>query len=369
MTESTTRQTELLSHAQLVDSSLPKRASGNTIPGGSTRNFHDEIVTLEPDDADAAGDASAIDERISNYTVSLSSSVVDYPMEYGRRYHAFRPEAYFAPNDDAGTERLDMCHALMVKAIGSKLYLAPRDKSKMRIILDIGTGTGLWAVEIGDIFTDAEVVGNDLSAIQPSWAPPNVRFEVDDVESPWVEQKYDYIMCRYMAGSILDWPKLVKNIYGHLNPGGWAEFQEMICEYYSDDGSYTVKHATWGWNKTLVRTLESIDRDPNPVPKVEGWVVDAGFRSIFHQRFKTPIGPWPKDPHYKEVGLLNLAQNLEGLEAFSMRLMCGVLGRTREQALAQIQEVRKELKSGVFHALFDLHVVYGQKPSDEEEQA
>lgn len=44
--------------------------------------------------------------------------------------------------------------------------------------------------------------------------PPNVKFEIDDVESPWVgHQKFDYIMCRYMAGSIQDWPKLMENIY------------------------------------------------------------------------------------------------------------------------------------------------------------
>lgn len=44
--------------------------------------------------------------------------------------------------------------------------------------------------------------------------PPNVRFEIDDVESPWVEaKKYDFIMCRYMTASIMDWPKLVRNIY------------------------------------------------------------------------------------------------------------------------------------------------------------
>lgn len=44
--------------------------------------------------------------------------------------------------------------------------------------------------------------------------PPNVKFEIDDVESPWVgHQKYDYIMCRYMAASIQDWPKLVESVY------------------------------------------------------------------------------------------------------------------------------------------------------------
>ncbi|KAK1689659.1 S-adenosyl-L-methionine-dependent methyltransferase [Colletotrichum godetiae] len=300
------------------------------------------------------------DGRGFKFKRSCAGTCISYGTETFEPIPPFADMGYQSPNlgekstlswnpSQPETERLDMCHGLMVKAIGSKLYLAPLDKSKVRKILDIGTGTGLSAAEIGDIFTDAEVIGNDLSAIQPSWAPPNVRFEVND-------QKYDYIICRYMAGSILDWPKLVKELYDHLNPGGWAEFQKMICEYYSDDGRHTAKHASWGWNKTLVRTLESIGRDPNPTPKVKGWVVDAGFQS-------------PKDPHYKEVGLLNLAQKLEGLEAFSMKLMCGVLERTREEALAQIQEVRKELKSGVFHALSDLRVVCGQKPSDEEEEA
>lgn len=49
--------------------------------------------------------------------------------------------------------------------------------------------------------------------------PPNVKFEVDDVESYWVgNRKYDYIMCRYMAASIADWPRLVQNIYEYVKP-------------------------------------------------------------------------------------------------------------------------------------------------------
>lgn len=47
-----------------------------------------------------------------------------------------------------------------------------------------------------------------------SRVPSNVKFEVDDVESPWLHTtKFDYIFCRSMAGAIADWPKLVKNIY------------------------------------------------------------------------------------------------------------------------------------------------------------
>ncbi|TDZ55007.1 putative methyltransferase tdiE [Colletotrichum trifolii] len=256
-----------------------------------------------------------------------------------------------------------MAHALMTRVIGNKLFLAPIDPSKLHRILDIGTGTGIWAIEAGDLFPNAEVVGNDLSAIQPTWVPPNVKFEIDDVESPWVGQKYDYIMCRYMAASIGDWPKLVKNVYDHLNPGGWAEFQDMSVEYYSDDDSYKPEHATWDWNMTFVKTLKSIGRDPSPGPQLEGWVRgNGGFEQISHRKFKVPIGPWPKHQPYKDLGLLNLAQILEGLEGFTLKLFCGILGKSKEEVQVQLARVRNELKGNAFHSLFDIHVVYGQKP-------
>ncbi|KAF9872946.1 UMTA methyltransferase [Colletotrichum karsti] len=321
---------------------------------------------IEADDDNTTDDASTIDERLSEYTASLTSSVVDYPEEYGRRYHAYRPGTYVLPNDEVEMERLDMAHALMVRSIGSRLYLAPLKKDEVHRILDIGTGTGIWAVEIGDIFGHAEVIGNDLSPIQPEWTPPNVKFVIDDVESDWVgHEKYDFIMCRYMACSILDWPKLVENIYDNLKPGGWAEFQDMSTEYYSDDGSYTDKHATWAWNKSFLKACNILGRDPCPGPKLEGWVKSAGFTNVFHRRYKAPMGPWAADPVYKDIGMLNLAQLLEGLEAFSLRLFCGVLQRTREEVLVELVNVRKELKQRAFHGLFDLHVAYGQKPLEE----
>lgn len=41
-----------------------------------------------------------------------------------------------------------------------------------------------------------------------------MKFEVDDVEREWTYSfKFDFIVNRYMAGSIGDWPKLVGRIY------------------------------------------------------------------------------------------------------------------------------------------------------------
>ncbi|TQN64342.1 Secondary metabolism regulator LAE1, partial [Colletotrichum shisoi] len=294
----------------------PPAASPNaSTPGAAANN-----TVLEVDEEETTDGASTIDERLTNYTASLSSSVVDYLVEYGRRYHAFRPGSYIMLNDEIEAERLDMAHAMMVRAIGNRLFLAPIEKDKVHEILDVGTGTGIWAIEMGDIFENAEVTGIDLSAIQPSWVPSNVRFEIDDVESRWLrEQNFDFIFCRFMAAAIADWPKLVKNIFDHLSPGGWAEFHEMDPEIYSDDGTYTEKHATWDWNQTFLKTMRDIGRDPCPGPQLEGWVRERGFENVYHQAYKAPLGPWPKEAYYKDLGIINLAQMLDGLEGFTLR--------------------------------------------------
>ncbi|WYZ34020.1 hypothetical protein EsH8_I_000296 [Colletotrichum jinshuiense] len=258
---------------------------------------------------------------------------------------------------------------LIMKTIGRKLYLAPVEQDKAQRILDIGTGTGIWAIEMGELFPNSEIIGNDLSANQPIWVPPNVKFEVDDVESPWVNpHKFDFIFCRYLTAAIADWPKLMHSVYENTNPGGWVEFQDYDLLYTSDDGSLADKHQTLRWVKLFIDACDKIGRDARPGPKLENWVKEAGFVNVVHQRFKMPLGAWPKDPHYKDVGMCNLIQTLEGSEAFTMRVFCGVLGWTREEVLVLLAAVRDELKSGVFHAQFHFHVVYGQKPEVTDEE-
>ncbi|GKT86471.1 methyltransferase domain-containing protein [Colletotrichum tofieldiae] len=49
--------------------------------------------------------------------------------------------------------------------------------------------------------------------------PPNVKFEIDDVESEWVnDHKYDFIFSRYMNGSLADWPTYMKRVYEYIFP-------------------------------------------------------------------------------------------------------------------------------------------------------
>ena len=60
---------------------------------------------------------------------------------------------------------------MFILLLKGELHLAPI-KNPHRI-LDIGTGTGIWAIDMADRYPQAEIVGTDLSPIQPKWVPPN----------------------------------------------------------------------------------------------------------------------------------------------------------------------------------------------------
>ena len=110
------------------------------------------------------------------------------------------------PNDDIEQERMSMQHRAMFLASGCQNLYAPIPENPQNI-LDLGTGIGIWAIDIADKYPEALVTGVDLSPIQPNWVPPNVKFEIDDVEDTWTWPKdhFDLVHSQLMlAGSIAD---------------------------------------------------------------------------------------------------------------------------------------------------------------------
>ena len=65
-------------------------------------------------------------------------------------------------------DRLDLTHQMIRITMGNKLFFSPLGENIERV-LDVGTGTGIWAIEMGDQYPDTEIIGTDLSAVQPTW--------------------------------------------------------------------------------------------------------------------------------------------------------------------------------------------------------
>ncbi|EGE84035.2 hypothetical protein BDDG_06980 [Blastomyces dermatitidis ATCC 18188] len=151
---------------------------------------------VEVDDADDAGFAYGDDDSDSAVSASITSSIVNYEYANGRRYAGYRRGEYLLPNDETEQDRLDLLHHVFLLLNDGKLLRAPISPIPQRA-LDIGTSTGIWALDFADHYPSSE----------PSWVPPNIKFYVDDVEKDWTygpDEAFDVIHARQMGGSISD---------------------------------------------------------------------------------------------------------------------------------------------------------------------
>ncbi|PGG95279.1 hypothetical protein AJ79_10145 [Helicocarpus griseus UAMH5409] len=311
------------------------------------RGEESERSRLEVDESSAENQAT-LSEELLDFTESLTSSVVDYEWKNGRRY---RGGTYQFPNDEREQERLDLVHYAIYYLFDEKLFLAPFNPEG-KSILDIGTGTGKWSIEMGDMYTSADMTGVDLSPIQPRWTPPNVKFIVEDIEDDWIDsEKYDFIHCRYMMGSIKDWPKLIRKFYEHLKPGGFVEFNDSSIPIYSEDGTVTPDYKVSEMLQSLAAASDKIGLNMDPAPSLKGWVEDAGFINVEQKILRLPIGTWPKNKRLKLIGAMMASHYIEGVEAFTLIPFTEVLGWSTAEVDELNAQVRDAVQTKGIHAM------------------
>ncbi|UQC84519.1 uncharacterized protein CLUP02_10016 [Colletotrichum lupini] len=338
-------------------------ASSPTAPAvGSQPNAEAEqggfIAAEEVTDDDAS-------QSGASSTSSLTSSILDYRIENGRTYHKYKDGKYWVPNDERENDRLDLQHNLFIRTFHDRLGNAPPTDAGAKVgrVLDIGTGSGIWAIDYGEEHPEAEVLGVDLSAAQPEFVPPNVRFEIDDVEEPWIfTQNFDYIHCRMMTWSISDWRKLFKQCFDNLNPGGYLEANEVDLIPLSDDGTLSEDSNFMKSVRLWGSAAEIFGRPFADTRRLKDYMEEVGFEDVQMKRFKWPTNTWPKDPHYKELGAWNLENISPAWEGFLMAPLTRAHQWTREEALIHIMEARKDIADRRIHAYFQIWSIYGKKP-------
>lgn len=328
------------------------------------------LVAADPEDGaeqqSVAGDDDLESEGDFQSTASITSSILDFRKLHGRTFGNSKTTEYWGPNDDLQNEGLDITHHFMLLYFRNKLFHAPISDNPQKV-LDVGTGTGIWAIDFADQYPSAHIIGTDISPIQPSWVPPNCEFHIDDAQLDWTwsENTFDYIHMRDLYGSIGDWPALYKKAYNHLKPGGWFEDSEIDITCRSDVVGHDPKHIYNVWTKTC---LEAGDKAGKTLQiamgsRMSDYLKEAGFINRFERRFRIPIGPWCRDPDLKQVGQFSFVFVDQSLEGFAIYLLTQVMGWEYEECLVFIAQMRDAIRNyKTLHPYWEINLVYGQKP-------
>lgn len=299
------------------------------------------------------------------------------------------------PNDDAEQERLDLQHHIWRLLLQGALYTAPlkipQPGEQTDVggadfrILDLGCGTGIWAIDVADEFPRASVFGVDLSPIQPEWVPGNCRFHVDDYEDEWTyrdDEKFDYIHGRAISGTVADWPNFYRQARQNLKPGGWCEMQEYDAWIFSDDDSFDRAPWTKEWVEKLDGASTMFGKQINVAKKHKQWMIDAGFEDVVEKIIRVslgsqlslliriadfgppqiPIGPWAKDPTLKELGRFEQLHMQMSVASHTPALFTRVWSYSEQQVQLLIEGVKREFRSKDLRLITSYRFVVGRSP-------
>jgi trans-aconitate methyltransferase len=197
---------------------------------------------------------------------------------------------------------MDVGYHIFKMLLGGNLHEAPIPETTSRI-LDLGTGTGAWAIEMADRMPQSTVIGVDLSPIQPTLVPPNCHFEIFDFETEWnFSQPFDFIHARNTEGSTRDHRRLFAQSLAHLKPGGYIEAAEATVGVWCDDDTVSLAPNLIEWQNHLLEASGKFGKPMGVAGNYKTWLEEAGFVDVKENVYKLPFSAWPKSAPLKQLG-------------------------------------------------------------------
>lgn len=211
--------------------------------------------------------------------------------------------------------------------------------------------------------------------------PPNLTFEVDDLEKPWTfSRKFNYIHCQLMIGAFQDWPRFFRQSYEYftlrhmykesvmtdisvrfLEEDGYLEVHDIDFVIKCDDGTLPTNSALVRWHNYMHDAASKAGFPLDAISHVPDMMKTAGFVDVVATPIKWPINTWPKDSKHKELGRWAMENFTWGCDSMSLALFTRALGWSAEEVHVFMALVRKDLRDRKMHAYWNFWVVYGRK--------
>ncbi|OCT50058.1 putative SAM dependent methyltransferase [Cladophialophora carrionii] len=309
-----------------------------------------------PVDSEYGGFEVLEDEDVADSAYSQASSIHNFRVEHGRRYHEYK-EGHPFPYDEVSKENEASLHHLILLLLGDRYFLSPIDESRLRCIADVGTGSGFWAEGVAQRYPDAEVIGFD-TIHHPLSIEPNCSFIIQDVTDDWVlnhpDMLFDLVHIRNLFVGVKDWKPVYQQCFEKMRSGGWIEQYEMEIDARTDDPDEPTDTEIVKLSRIAEDMAKATGRDFKISTKMKHLIEEAGFVDVQEQKVKMPLGPWASDPKLKDIGRFFERFYKTGLQGWLMHICTRFLGKKPEEVNSWCAKAFQEINSRQYRYYFPL---------------
>lgn len=270
------------------------------------------------------------------------------PENGGRRHLPRVP--YLLPKDVLETQRLDF-QFYLIRSILHGNYASPL-RGEVASILDVGCGTGRWAMEMARTFPGARVVGLDIEPPQSGQVlAPNTCFVQANLLDglPFADRSFDFTHQRLLVLAIpaAHWPAVVGELVRVTRPGGRVELLEG-GDIFFNAGPATQRFLAWWREASRARGF-----DTSLMGRLGRLLLDAHVRDVQVRTLQVPIGKWGG-----HTGALLEKNILAGFPALKP-LLCTQLSLSPQEFDATLAELARE--GDRYQTSYHYYLAYGQR--------
>ncbi|CAH0029510.1 unnamed protein product [Clonostachys rhizophaga] len=290
---------------------------------------------------------------------------------HGRYYGDWKPWKYIFPIDAEELNRADMLHKFFSLANDEEITTVKLRSDRQMRVMDLGTGTSIWATLFLRKFTQAHVLGVDINRIQPPTIPIRLSTIQFDLEEPcWDKlwQDCDLIHIRQLLGCIETdlWPTIYKNIFNHLVPGsGYIEQTEIDWDpQWDESGDIPSPSSLKEWADRFLAGLDRSKRSGRVDPAHRRRMLeDAGFTEIEVKTTRLYASPWSRDERANDIARWFNMSFINGIEGMSLTPMIDYGDMRIEEVRNLCHRVDREMAHLQYHGYMTLYTWKARRAS------
>jgi ubiquinone/menaquinone biosynthesis C-methylase UbiE len=292
-------------------------------------------------------------------TMILPISFIDYTMEMNLEDEEESISFLRRSLLELERDRMDREHYAWQKVLYGN-YISPLIEPKM--ILDIGTGSGIWLMEMAIEFPNSELIGIDIVYQAPmDVLPPNCTFLIMDVllGLRFLDNTIDYIHHRHLSCIPSSyWQTYLDDCFRILSPGGWIEIME------SDGLLRNVGPFGQQFNQVMMKYLKVLGIENNILGLISTFMTKSGLDQV--QTFSYQVSLYLNDEEIRDLPIRDASIRKLRWKNFYHSMM--LLGPTLERECCTSMEEWKELldhlesEIDIYHSYLLHVIVIGCKP-------